>query len=310
MRSRLLPTILPLAAASVLAAGAALAAGRLLEGMSSAAAYEVTWVPRSEALRLASRATRLSFADYYWLSTIQYIGDPQARAQRYPKLLPLLDLVTDLDPDHGYAYQTGGIVLSAEGRLDESDRLLKKGMEKGPNWWSYPFYVAFNHYFYRGDFAEGARWAEIAARTPGASSNISHLALSLNVKSGSTEHAIAFLSELRKVAKDDVTAKALDEQYRLAVLQQEFQRLDAAVERYVAAAGRAPSRLEELVAAGHLDRLPGPDPFGGRFELREGKVHATGRDQRIGARREIPSLIRRPDPSSPKAYVPPGAPSP
>jgi tetratricopeptide (TPR) repeat protein len=309
MLARLRPTLLPLAAALALAAGTVLSAGRIIDGMRGTSAYEVTWVPRGEALRAFSPSLRLSFANYYWLSTVQYIGDRQAQALHFPKLFPLVDLVTDLDPGHGYAYQSAGIVLSSEGRLDESDRLLKKGMEKGPNWWSFPFYIAFNHYFYRGDYAEGARWAEIAARTPGASPNISHLALSLNVKSGATDHAVEFLSELRKVAKDETTAAALEEQYRLALLQREFRRLDAAVEAYQAATGRTPSRFEELLAAGHLDRLPGPDPFGGRFELRDGVVHATGRDQRIKTGKEIPAFLRRPDPAAPPPpHTPPAPP--
>jgi tetratricopeptide (TPR) repeat protein len=297
MLARLRPALAPLVAAVVLAAGAGVAASRILRVMDTGTAYEVTWVPRGEALRLFSPAIRLSFGNYYWLSAVQYVGDRTAFGLGFPKLYPLVDLVTDLDPQHGYAYQTAGIVLSTEGRLDESDRILRKGMEKGPNWWSFPFYIAFNHYFYRGDYAEGARWAEIAARTPGASPNISHLALSLNVKSGSTDRAVEFLDELRKVAKDEATAKALDDQYKLAVLQREFARLDAAVEAYRNATGRAPSRFEELVAGGQLERLPGPDPFGGRFELRGGTVHATGKDQRIRPK-EIPPMIKRP-PESP-----------
>jgi tetratricopeptide (TPR) repeat protein len=298
MLARLSPTARPLAAAAALAAAAVALATGILEDMAGPGAYEVTWVPRGEALRFASPAVRLSFANYYWLSLVQYVGDAQARALHYPKLFALVDLVTDLDPGHGYAYQSAGIVLSSEGHLDESDRILRKGIEQGPNWWSFPYYIAFNHYFYRGDYAEGARWAEIAARTPGASPNVSHLALSLNVKSGATEHAVEFLSELRSIAKDEATARALDEQYRLAVLQEEFRRLDAAVEAYRAASGRAPSRFEELVAGGQLDRLPGPDPFGGRFELRDGTVHATGRDQRI-RRREIPPMLKRSEPPAP-----------
>jgi tetratricopeptide (TPR) repeat protein len=294
MLARLRPALPSLAVAAVLAIGAGAAAGRILEDMA-VQPYEVTWVPRGEALRLLSPGIRLSFGNYYWMSTVQYVGDYKAAARGFEKLYPLVDLVTDLDPMHGYAYQSAGIVLSTQGRLEESDRILEKGMKKGPNWWSYPFYIAFNHYFYRGDYAEGARWAEIAARTPGASPNISHLALSLDVKSGQTDHAIEFLSELRKVAKDETTANALEEQYRLALLQREFRRLDAAVDAYRAASGRDPARFEELVAAGFLDAVPEADPFGGRFELREGKVHATGRDQRIRAGQEIPRYLRPPE---------------
>ncbi|WP_242395106.1 tetratricopeptide repeat protein [Anaeromyxobacter oryzisoli] len=244
--------------------------------------YDLDYVPRGEALRFLSPGVRLSIADAFWLDTVQYVGDPRGRQRGFEKLYPLVDLVTDLDPGHGYAYQTAGIVLSAQGRLDEADRILNKGMGSGrPNWWTYPFYVAFNHYFYRGDYAEAARWARIAARTPGASPNIAHLALALEVKSGSPDDAVAFLQELRGVAKDEKTAEALDEQYRLALLQRDFARLDAAVAAYRERTGRAPDRLEELVVTGILDQLP-PEPYGGRYTIdAEGVVHSSKNDFRF-----------------------------
>jgi tetratricopeptide (TPR) repeat protein len=274
-------TLVPLA----LAAGALLPlawiSGSLAAHGASERAYDVSWVPEGRLLRSLSPGLRLSIANYYWLLTIQYIGDSRADQRGFEKLFPTVDLITDLDPRHGYAYQSAGIVLSTRGLLEESDRILKKGMEKGPGWWSYPFYIAFNHFFYRGDYAEAARWAQIAAKTPGASTNISHLALALEAKSGAPEEAVRFLDELRGVAKDDKTREALDEQYKLAVLQVHFARLDEAVQAFRARRGHAPARLEELIASGLLPSIP-TEPFGGRYELRaDGRVHSTGRDFRF-----------------------------
>jgi tetratricopeptide (TPR) repeat protein len=274
-----------LALAVLLAASVPLIAvsTRVQRALGADRPYDVAYVPRGEAVRLFSPSVQLSMANFYWLQTVQYIGEPRGRERGFEQLYPLVDLVTDLDPRHGYAYQTAGIVLSSVGRLDESDRILKKGMgPERPNWWSYPFYVAFNNYFYRGDYVEAARWAKIAARTPGASANISHLALALDVKSGSPDDAVRFLEEMRSVAKDDKTAAALDEQYRLAVLQRDFARLDAAVGAYRQQTGHPPRDLGLLVSAGLLPELPAADPFGGTYYLdREGTVHATGRDFRF-----------------------------
>ncbi len=289
----------PLLVALALGCATAFAAHVVLDAMGVDRPYDVAYVPRGGALRFASEAVRLSVADYYWLETVQYIGEPRARERGFEKLLPLVDLVTDLDPRHGYAYQTAGIILSAERRLDESDRILAKGMGPGrPNWWSFPFYIAYNNYFYRGDYAEAARWAKIAARTPGASPNISQLAMALEVKSGAPDEAVRFMEELRQVARDEKTAAALDEQYRLAVLQRDFARLDTAVAHYREMRGRAPDRLEELVAAGILDRIPG-EPFGGHYYLDGGgRVHSSARDFRFkpagpGRLPATPPLLQR-----------------
>ncbi len=275
-------TLLALAVVAGLAVPYAAVSLHILARMGLDRPYDVEYVPRGGALQLLSPSIRLSVADLYWLVTVQYIGEPRAARRGWDKLAPLGDLVTDLDPRHGYAYQTLGIMLSAAGKLDASDRILEKGMEPGhPGWWSYPFYVAFNNYFYRGDYAEAARWAEIAARTPGASPNISHLALALKVKSGDPDDAVRFLEEMRATVKDEKSAAAIDEQWRLAVLQRDFRRLDEAVERFRAARGRVPGRVEELVDAGALEAVPA-EPFGGRYEIRaDGKAHSTARDFRF-----------------------------
>ncbi|GEJ55657.1 tetratricopeptide repeat protein [Anaeromyxobacter diazotrophicus] len=288
---------LPLAVALALAFPLRWAALGALSRMGLDRPYDVPYVPEPGALRILSAPVRLTVADAYWLEAVQYIGEPRAGERGWGKLYPLIDLITDLDPGHGYAYQTGGIVLSSQGRLAESDALLKKGLQPGrPAWWTFPFYLAFNDYFYRGDYASAARWAELAARTPGASPHISQLALSLDVKSGSVDGAIRFLEELRDTARDDATAAALEEQYKLALLQRDFARLDASVARFAAEQGHPARSLDEVRAAG----LPAPttDPFGGRYYLdpKDGKVHATGRDFRF----------KPPDPG--RLQLPPAAP--
>jgi tetratricopeptide (TPR) repeat protein len=283
---------------AVLGAGLAFVAPRVYR-VQEAERFDIRFLPSSRPLKLLSPSLQLSVADYLWVQAVQYIGEQYVRRGRFEMLYPLVDLITDLDPGHGYAYQSAGIVLSSAGRLEESDAILKKGMEKGPNYWSFPFYLAFNDFFYRGDYESAARWAERAARTPGASANISKLALALRVKSGGEDDAVHFLEELRSQARDPKTAEALEEQYRLALLQRDFAVLDGAVERFRAERWRDPVLLEELVAAGLLDRIP-PEPYGGTYVMRDGKVHSTGKDFRFPPR----------DPAHPPASSPLPRPSP
>jgi tetratricopeptide (TPR) repeat protein len=227
--------------------------------------YDVEHVPSGAVARWVSLGQRGLVSDLYWLAAVQYIGEPHADQRGWDKLLALVDLVTDLDPRHGYAYQTAGIVLSAAGRLDESDTILKKGVEKGPPYWTFPYYLAFNDWFYRGDLAEAARWAEIAARKPGASPNISHLAVSLASKSGTPEQAIVLLEDLRSAVHDEKTQERLNEQLKLAILERDAQRLEHAVAQLEQQRGWPVTSLDELLVARIVPALP-PDPFGGRYE--------------------------------------------
>ena len=255
-------------------AAAALAAAswldlRLAEGLL-ARPYDISFVPDGSVTRIASLGHRTLVSDLYWLSAVQYVGEPRADERGWDKLLPMIDLVTDLDPRHSYAYQIGGIVLSAAGRLDESNRILEKGIARGPPYWSLPYYRSFNAWFYRGDYEEGAYWARLAARTPGASANIARLALSLSSKSGTPEEALEMLRELRATVKDDAIRDRLDEQMKLAVLERDAQALERAVERFRAARGRDPFALYELVAAGLVEAIP-RDPFGGEYVWQAGE---------------------------------------
>lgn len=246
--------------------------------------YDVRYVPDGRIARLVSADQRLLVADLYWLSLVQYIGEFHGRERGFDKLLPLAQLVTSLDPRHGYAYQTAGIALSSEGYLDESDAILRKGIEEGPAWWTYPFYIAFNAFFYRGDYPTAARWARMAASSPGASTNITQLALSLETKAGRPEEAVEFLGSLKGMINDEKTAAAIGEQYKLAVVQRDFKALDAAVARFRERYGKGPDDLAALVRAGLIDRIPA-EPFGGEYKLdrNDGRVHSSARDFRFGA---------------------------
>ncbi len=289
------PALRSLAAGAGLFALASALALRLAERDLSRP-YDVLHVPAGSAARWVALGHRTTMSDLYWLAAVQYMGESRAEERGWEKLLPLVDLVTDLDPRHGYAYQTAGIVLSQVGRLAESDRILGKGVEKGPPYWSFPYYLAFNAWFYRGDYAAAARWAELAARRPGASPNISQLAVSLAAKGGTPETAIEMLRELRPAVKDEKTLERLDEQMKLAVLERDAQMLERLAARYEAETGTRLVSLEALVWRGDIDAVP-PDPFGGRYRWNpeERRVRSSANPFRFELREEPRVLVRPPE---------------
>jgi tetratricopeptide (TPR) repeat protein len=270
LRSIVLPAILAVSSAGALALDLRFA------DFGLSRPYDVLHVPSGSVARVVALGQRTFLSDMYWLTTVQYIGEPKADQRGWDKLYPLVDLVTDLDPRHGYAYQTAGIVLSSAGRLDESDAILEKGIAKGPPRWTFPFYLAFNHWFYRGDYATAARYAEQAARAPGASPNISHLAVALASKSGSPDGAIAMLQELRKTVSEDAVRERLDDQLKLAVVERDAQALEKLVATFERETRRPIRALEDLVTAGLIDSLP-PDPNGGHYlwDPKDRRVHSS-----------------------------------
>jgi hypothetical protein len=287
-------TTVALAVAALLSVPLLALSSRVAGAMGIDRPYDFVHVPHGNGLALLAPGPRLSVANLYWLSAVQYVGDRRASQRGYGKLLPVVDLVTDLDPRHGYAYQTAGIFLSSLRDADASNRILEKGYRRGPPWWTFPYYRAFNAVFYRQDTEDAARWAELAARTQGAPQLVREMALALKLKTGSAEDAVRMLEDLRASVTDENTAAALEEQHRLAVLQRDFARLDAAAARFRAERGRPPSSLDELVREKFVDAVP-PEPYGGRYYLdpRDGRAHSSVNDVRLEPQPAGP--LRRPE---------------
>lgn len=276
MRSR----VLVLAATAAALFGAAAAAAHRIE-IAAERPYDVAFVPGAGAARLLSLGHPTLAANLTWLRAVQYAGDPRADERGWEKLRPLLELVTDLDPGHGYAYQVGANVLVSAGRLDEANAILEKGMRNVPDRYVLPFHRAVNAFLYQGDHLTAARYFERAARTPGAPPHLAEYVLAQYARGDAAEAALSFLRHLEAEAQDDESRRALGTQIQRAIVERDAARLEEAAERYRARVGIAPVALEQLVQEGLVAQIP-PDPFGGSYYLDdEGRVRSSANPRRF-----------------------------
>jgi hypothetical protein len=259
-----------LLAALAAAAGLAASARLTLEPEASArgAVRDPAWLPNGSVLRTASFGQRLLLADFYWLRTVSYMGETLlAKSDRWDALLPLAEIVTDLDPRHGYVYQVVGSNLAGLAhRNAEADRILEKGMRALPERWTLPFVQATNKFVFEQDYAAAARLARRAAEL-GKRPHLALLAANLSALANTDdeyEAAADFLVQM--LGQTDMPEMRGELENRLVRIRT-FQAL-AAVERAIAAhrarTGRLPTRLGDLVPA-DLAIVP-VDPSGGRFE--------------------------------------------
>lgn len=270
---------LQLAAFALLATGLVAAAARM--PVARDRPYDVEIVPPAAVLRLLSLGHPTLAANLYWLRTVQYIGEPRANRRGWDRLLPLAQLVTDLDPGHGYAYQVAGVVLSSVDRVDESNAILEKGMRNVPDRYILAYLRAFNAFYYQGDYAAAGEFVEIAARIPGAPAHLKQNVLAMYVKGRRADAAIAFLRQALDAAEDDESRKAIASQLEQAIFEREAEVVDGAVARYRERHGVAPWGLHLLVAEGLLPALP-PEPFGGQWILGDdGRARSTAHDYRL-----------------------------
>ncbi len=273
-----MPRALPLAAALLLGGLTALAAGAV--GTAREKPYDIAVVPRSSAMRWLSLGHTTLAANLMWLRAVQYIGEPRAGSRGWDKLHPVVDLVTDLDPRHGYAYQVTGVMLGSVGRVEESNAILEKGFRAIPSRYPLALLRAFNAFYYQDDWPAAGRWAEAAARATGAPARVRQSVLAYYVKGDRADAAIAFLEEARRTATDPESKKAIEGQLRTAHYEAAAGAIDRAMARYRRERGVGPLWLGRLVSEGLLPRLP-EEPFGGRWEVGvDGRARSTAHRQR------------------------------
>jgi hypothetical protein len=279
--------------AAVLAVLAGVARMRLQpEASAMGAIRDPAWIPSGRTLRLVSMGQRLLLSDLFWLKTVQYMGESfGAKVDRWAALYPLVDLVTDLDPRHGYAYQVAGSNLGGIAhRYDEADRILEKGMRNLPDRWTLPWTYAVNKYLFEGDFATAARYARVASDV-GRRPHLALLAANLSlVTDDAAEYAAAtaVLEQAIGAATTDELREQLETRLVKVRTYEALSRVERAIAAFQARWVRRPLALEELVAAGLLEAVPA-DPAGGTigYDLASGKVRSSA----LGERRPLKNTM-------------------
>ena len=106
-----------------------------------------------------------------------------------------------------------------------------------PNRYILPYHRAFNAFYHQDDWPTAGKFAEIAARTPGAPAHVRQNVLAYYVKGKRADAAIVFLEQALSEAKDPDTRKAIESQLRQARLELDASRLEDAIaewrDRYV-----------------------------------------------------------------------------
>lgn len=259
----------PLAALAVATLALLAASRRALEPEAAAQGTirNPAWLPSGEVVRTASFGQRLLLADLYWLGTVQYMGETLlAKAQRWEALYPLADIVTDLDPRFGYAYQVAGSNLAGLAhRYDEAERILQKGMKNLPERWSLPFVHATNKFLYEEDWAEAARYARRAAEV-GNKPHLALLAANLSALANTDDEyraSVDFIDQMLTQTDTPELREQLEGRRTRILAFQALARLEGAIAAFRERTGRLPALLTELVPV-ELPGLPA-DPSGGAF---------------------------------------------
>jgi tetratricopeptide (TPR) repeat protein len=223
------------------------------------------YLPSGKYLKPVSFGYNTLLADFIYLWSIQYYGDPGF----HPKMEYLkhtYDLITELDPHYLDAYQTGALFMFYEGRNPLGGlQLLEQGMRNNPKEWILPmdagFYCHMN--LKRPDLA--AKYFEKASQIPGTTPLAKRALASMKFKLGDRAAALAVWTEVYETAESrSVKQTAYQHVHDLRVLI-DVDTIRAAIREYHNRFDRPPLNLEQLVAQGYLRRVP-LDPDGNPYD--------------------------------------------
>ncbi|MEI6498922.1 MAG: hypothetical protein WCO23_03090 [bacterium] len=212
-------------------------------------------------------------ADFAWLSSIQYYGNPDY--SNYSKLKDYLDLTVTLDPQFVYPYSLGTLLLSSLKQTDKAIGLAQRGIDSilssqsdktpNPDAWQIPYYLGTVYHIYKDDPANAAKYLDLASETPGAPENIKIIAANYGSRQDKRQQTIDIWTGIYETTKDQ-SVKDRAEAYITHFEILNF--LDKSVSEYQAKFSHMPASLDDLITGQILIGIP-PDPLGTTFSLTE-----------------------------------------
>lgn len=210
-------------------------------------------------------------ADYYFMRSLQYVGDKVLKSDSEfiniddlrslnPRLLyPLLTNATDLDPHFVAAYSYGAVVLPAIDP-DKAVALATKGIVNNPDEWRLYQHLGYIHWRF-GNYNKAAEFYGRGAEVPGASPFMKLMAASMKNNGGSRDTARAIFQEMLSTTDDEQVR--LTANRRLAELDSldEREAIDKALNDLKQANGRCATSLFEIWPVLQKVDLPAGNDF-------------------------------------------------
>jgi len=210
-------------------------------------------------------------ADWYWILSLQYIGDKfVSRADQdinlddlnslNPRLLyPYLDNATDLDPKFLAAYSYGAIVLPAIDRT-QAIALTEKGIANNPDSWRLYQYLGYI-YWREKNFQKAAEVYGAGSKIAGAPPFMRQMAAAMMSKGGSREIARQMYGQMLESAQDEQSKRSA--QLRLFELDSldQLEAINKLLSDRRAATGTCPAKLNEIFSQLSAIELPNNGDF-------------------------------------------------
>lgn len=220
----------------------------------------------AKQLYLAGHDFRGLLADWYWINSLQYLGNKSLKYEGElslndlrplnPRLLyPMLDSASTLDPQFMTIYSYGAAILPAiDPKL--AVKLINKGIEANPNSWRLYHNLGYI-YWQQEDYKKAAETYEIGSRKPDAPSWMKQMSVNMQARGGTREFARSIYRQMYENAEDDQTREFADLRYLQVVSLDERDAIREKLGQFQKNVGRCPSNWREVFNSLRTVRLIG-----------------------------------------------------
>ncbi len=209
-------------------------------------------------------------ADFYWMQSLQYLGDKILNSKEdinlenlsniNPRLLhPYLETATDLDPQYIAVYEYGAVVLPA---IDANlaIKFIEKGIKNNPKEWK--LYQQLGYIYWRQkDFAKASEIYAKGAEIEGALPFMKIMAARMKTEGGSRETAREIYTQMKNESADKQVREVAD--IRLIELDSldELDAIRGALQKFKEKSGRCANSFAEIFPLLQTVKLPSGKDF-------------------------------------------------
>lgn len=226
---------------------------------------QLLYLPAGKYLKPAAFGYDLMLADFIYLWSIQYYGDPGFHP-RLEYLRHTYEIITELDPSFLDAYQTGALFMFFEGRNPEAGlELMDRGLERNPNEWIIPADAGYYCMMNLRDYNRAAAYFDKAAHVPGVPAQARRMVAAMKFRSGDRLQSYLIWKDIYETSKKpSIKQVAYHHMHDLKILVDE-DALRKAIAQYRKQNGKPPLNLTQLQVSGFLKEIP-VDPEGNSYE--------------------------------------------
>lgn len=260
---------------TVLLLGGQYKLGQAVRGFSPADQRLLT-LPKAEMAHLVSLGNSRALADWYWTQSVLYFGRYWLEEGKIPPTVKSLNFSMELLPEsHEIAFYGGWILCSNDVTCPELGNFARRIASSNRASWITLRDLAMISFMELQDFKLAQGLIKVAQQRPEAVlTDLKQIEGYILTRSGREDFARAFYTNLYQNAPTPQLKSRAGVQLKRYTMVAHLRSIQNVLQEYVDNYNTVPKTIQDLVNFKGI-QLPGKDPFGGSYVIKDGLVEST-----------------------------------